>query len=100
MLSNNSAQPDRHNQQEWAQVVSRLVRTLMARHQLNYSQLSERLRQEFGTLQLENNLRSKVSRGTLGAQLLLQILAVCNGDSISSDEVRQLLTLVKQRADH
>lgn len=87
--------PDPNNNPEWAKLVSRIVRTIMARAGVKFPELSNRLREQFGTIQLENNLRSKVSRGTLGAQLLLQIIAVCEPCELDSKTIHTLLSQIK-----
>jgi len=86
---------DPSNNPEWAKLVSRIVRTIMARSGVKFPELSSRLNEQFGTVQLENNLRSKVSRGTLGAQLLLQIIAVCEPCELDSKEIRTLLIQIR-----
>lgn len=92
-----ATRPDPVTDPDWAKVVARLVRTAMARGGINFPELSRRLAADFGTIQLENNLRSKVSRGTLGAQLLLQILAVCPDYRLDNTEIMSLLSAVKTR---
>lgn len=89
---------DPNNNPDWAKLVSRVVRTVMARAGVKFPELSLRLREQFGTVQLENNLRSKVSRGTLGAQLLLQIIAVCEPCALDSQEIRALLSQIQQES--
>lgn len=95
-MNNPSHHVDPITDPDWAKVVARLVRTAMARGGIKYPELSRRLQERFGTVQLENNLRSKVSRGTLGAQLLLQILAVCPDYKIDNDEIMALVKSVKE----
>ena len=55
------------------ETVKRLLKSEMALKGVDYRQLAERL-ETLGVSQTEANLRMKVSRGTLGAQLFLYIL--------------------------
>ncbi len=78
---------------QWAGVIKRLLKTVMAKQDLSYKDLSNRLRQ-IGTDQSADNLRNKINRGILGAQLFLQIIYVCD-ERIDNDEIKELLTLIQ-----
>ena len=82
---------------EWAGVIKRLLKTVMAKQDLSYKDLSYRLRQ-IGTDQSPDNLRNKINKGVLGAQLLLQIIYVCD-ERIDNREIEELLTLIQTTPD-
>ena len=74
----------------WRNAVQRLLKTEMSRHDVRYQELSERLA-AIGVEQSADNLRNKVNKGILGADLLLQIVSVLNVKSINSADVADLL---------
>ncbi|MEQ9331069.1 DUF6471 domain-containing protein [Thalassobaculum sp.] len=59
---------------DWEAKARGLVRAEMARHNVTYSQLVERL-ESIGVHEDERNLRNKVSRGKFTAAFLLQCLS-------------------------
>ncbi len=71
-------------------VIKRLVRTMMAQSGISYAELSKQLYLKFGTTQLDNNLRSKVNKGKMSADLFIQIMAVCNF-SLAPELITQLV---------
>ena len=77
---NNSASAD------WRQVVQRLVKAEMSKRGVKYQDLSERL-VTIGVNQSADNLRNKVNKGILGADLLLQIMYVLNMRRIERDDI-------------
>ena len=68
----------------------------MALHDVSYVELRKRLA-EIGTHQSEANLRNKVSKGTLGAQLFVQILLVVGCKSLELEAVQNLLKEISER---
>ncbi len=84
------------NTPEWQHVVKRLLKSEMEAHGLRYRDLCVRLAEQFGTIQTEANLRQKVGKGTLGAQLFLQLLLVMNTQSIESARVRAIYNEIRQ----
>lgn len=71
-------------------VIKRMVRTMMAQSGITYAELSKQLYLQYGTTQLDNNLRSKVNKGKMSADLFIQIMAVCNF-SVTPDLIQQLI---------
>jgi hypothetical protein len=61
----------------------------MSKKSVDYKELSYRLTQ-IGTSQTADNLRSKVNKGILGAQLLLQILLVLNVRRLDSELIQEI----------
>lgn len=80
----------------WRNAVQRLLKTEMSRHDVRYQELSERLA-TVGVEQSADNLRNKVNKGILGADLLLQIVSVLNVKAISMADVGELLDDIKKR---
>ncbi|GGD58769.1 DUF6471 domain-containing protein [Lacimicrobium alkaliphilum] len=70
----------------WRQLVQRLIKAQMSRRGAKYQDLSERLTQ-IGINQSADNLRNKVNKGILGADLLLQIMFVLNARPIEREEI-------------
>lgn len=75
---------------EWAASVRFLIRSEMQKKGVDYSQLSEQLK-AIGTQQTPDNLRQKVNKGILGAQLLLQILYVLKVRHVGWELIEELL---------
>jgi hypothetical protein len=78
------------NSPEWAAVLKGLLRSEMSLHSITYAELSRRLEQRFGVHQSENNLKTKINKGVLGAQLFLQILIVVGADKLDFAQVIKL----------
>ena len=79
----------------WRNAVQRLLKTEMSRHDVRYQELSERLA-AIGVEQSADNLRNKVNKGILGADLLLQIVSVLNVKSINIADVADLLDDIRR----
>lgn len=71
---------------DWRQVVQRILKAEMSKRGVKYQDLSDRL-VSIGVNQSADNLRNKVNKGILGADLLLQIMFVLNMRKIERDEV-------------
>lgn len=71
---------------EWRQVVQRLLKAEMSRRGVKYQDLSVRLA-SLGINQSADNLRNKVNKGILGADLLLQIMFVLNVRRLERDGI-------------
>ncbi len=72
------------------ETVKRLLKSEMAIKGMDYRALSARLA-EFGVLQTEANLRMKLSRGTLGAQLFVYILLALGVSGLELSRVEECL---------
>jgi hypothetical protein len=77
------------NSPEWGATVRSLIRSEMEKKGVDYATLSALLK-ALGTQQTADNLRQKVSRGILGAQLLLQILYVLRVRHIGWELIEEL----------
>lgn len=74
----------------WRQVVQRIVKSEMSLRGVKYQGLSERLAEQ-GIKQSADNLRNKVNKGIMGADLLLQILFVINAREVSVQMLSDIL---------
>lgn len=75
---------------QWREVVARLVKSEMSMRGVKYQGLSERLA-EIGVKQSADNLRNKVNKGIMGADLFLQIMHVLNARPVSMTDVQDIL---------
>ncbi|MCC2614928.1 DUF6471 domain-containing protein [Aestuariibacter halophilus] len=71
---------------DWRALVTRSIRAEMLRRNIKYQELSDSL-QQLGVQQSADNLRNKINKGILGADLLLQIVYVLNMRNIGRDEI-------------
>ncbi len=83
------------NTHEWRAVVKRLLKSEMEAHGVKYRGLSEGLKERFGIIQTEENLRQKIAKGTLGTQLFLQLILVIGVDSIKASQIKMIYDNVK-----
>ncbi|WP_232360097.1 DUF6471 domain-containing protein [Paraneptunicella aestuarii] len=75
-----------NHQADWRQMLQRLLKTEMSRRGIKYQELSERLA-VIGVQQSADNLRNKVNKGIMGADLLLQIMFVLNIQKIAREDI-------------
>ncbi len=74
----------------WGKAVSRLLKSEMAAKGMKYKDLQKELA-AIGTHQTDGNLRQKINRGQLSAQLLLQLLIVLKVDSLEISQVKSII---------
>lgn len=74
----------------WRQTVQRIVKSEMSVRGVKYQGLSERL-EEIGIAQSADNLRNKVNKGIMGADLFLQILSVLNARPLKAEHIQEIL---------
>ena len=79
----------------WRQTVARVVKSEMSVRGVKYQTLSQRL-EEIGIEQSADNLRNKVNKGIMGADLLLQILYVLKARPLDSALLEEILTDLQQ----
>ncbi|MBU2879755.1 MULTISPECIES: DUF6471 domain-containing protein [Aliiglaciecola] len=73
----------------WRQVVQRIIKAEMSKRGVKYQDLSDRLN-TIGITQSADNLRNKVNKGILGADLLLQIMYVLKMRRIEREDIIEL----------
>lgn len=74
----------------WRELVSRLIKSEMTKRKLRYDDLSQRLAQ-YGVSQSADNLRNKINRGIMGADLLLQLVYVLDIRSLDKTVLGEIL---------
>lgn len=74
----------------WRELVSRLLKAELAKRKMKYEDLSQRLAQ-CGVRQSADNLRNKINRGIMGADLLLQIVYVLEVRGLDKQALAELL---------
>jgi hypothetical protein len=74
---------------DWRQVVQRLLKAEMSKRGTKYQDLSDRLL-NIGVEQSADNLRNKINKGIMGADLLLQIMYVLNMRRIERDDIVEM----------
>ena len=75
----------------WRQTVARLVKSEMSVRGVKYQALSQRLA-DIGIEQSADNLRNKVNKGIMGADLLVQILYVLKARAVDAALIEEILT--------
>ena len=75
---------------EWSQAIKGTLRAEMVRRSVTYADLSNLLDARFGTQQSESNLKAKINKGVMGAQLFVQILAALGCESLDITQVVNL----------
>lgn len=75
----------------WRLTVQRLVKSEMSIRGVKYQTLSQRLA-DIGVEQSADNLRNKVNKGIMGADLLLQILYVLKARDVSVSLIDEIQT--------
>jgi hypothetical protein len=75
---------------DWRKLVQRLLKTELSKKGVKYQDLSDKLAQ-VGVQQSADNLRNKVNKGILGADLLLQIMFVLNIKHIRHEDIKEIL---------
>ncbi|KXI28541.1 DUF6471 domain-containing protein [Paraglaciecola hydrolytica] len=76
---------------DWRQLVQRIIKAEMSKRGTKYQDLSDRLL-TIGVDQSADNLRNKVNKGIMGADLLLQIMYVLNMRRIERDDILDIFT--------
>jgi hypothetical protein len=82
----NSTTENKPRPADWRQLVQRILKAEMSKRGTKYQDLSDRLL-SIGVNQSADNLRNKVNKGIMGADLLLQIMYVLNMRRIERDDI-------------
>jgi hypothetical protein len=75
---------------DWRNLVQRLLKTELSKKGIKYQDLSDKL-SAVGVQQSADNLRNKINKGILGADLLLQIVFVLNIKQIKYEDIEEML---------
>lgn len=84
---------------DWRKMLQRLLKAEMTRRGTRYQELSERLA-DIGVIQTADNLRNKVNRGIMGADLLLQIIYVLNISRLERNDIVSLFEAMGIEVDN
>lgn len=76
---------------DWRELVSRVLKSEMTKRKLKYEDLSQLLAEQ-GTKQSAANLRNKINRGILGADLFIQLLLVMNVKQLDRASLLDILS--------
>ncbi|MBQ0756085.1 MAG: hypothetical protein KBT66_05390 [Amphritea sp.] len=76
---------------DWRELVSRLIKSEMTKRKLKYDDLSLLL-EAHGTRQTSANLRNKINRGIMGADLFIQLLIAMNVKQLDQESILDILT--------
>lgn len=90
---------EKHKTADWRQVVQRLLKSEMSRRGVKYQDLSARL-SSIGINQSADNLRNKINKGILGADLLLQIMYVLKMRHISCEDIDDIFSEMNSTPPH
>lgn len=80
---------------DWRELVSRLIKSEMTKRKLKYDDLS-RLLEAHGTRQSAANLRNKINRGILGADLFIQLVLVLNMKKLDRESILEILNSLNE----
>jgi len=75
---------------DWRNLVQRLLKAELSKKGIKYQDLSDKL-SAVGVDQSADNLRNKINKGILGADLLLQIMFVLHIKQIKFEDIEEML---------
>ncbi|MFC3094655.1 hypothetical protein DRW07_12795 [Alteromonas sediminis] len=81
----------------WRETVSRIIKSEMSARGVKYQDLSDRLK-TLGIQQSADNLRNKINKGILGADLFVQILLCLESQALDMVRVKGITEDVKKNA--
>lgn len=79
----------------WREAVSRIIKSEMSARGVKYQDLSMRL-ETMGIKQSADNLRNKINKGILGADLLVQLLVCLDSPQLDMQRVKDILADIKK----
>ena len=82
--------PDFEPATDYRELISRLVKSEMSKRKIKYEDLSQLLAKQ-GTQQSSANLRNKINRGIMGADLFIQLILVLNVKQIDRDSILEII---------
>jgi hypothetical protein len=80
---------------DYRELISRIIKSEMSKRKIRYEDLSQSLA-EFGTHQTSANLRNKINRGIMGADLFIQLLLVLNVKQIDRDSILEIISSLNE----
>jgi hypothetical protein len=79
---------------DYRELISRLIKSEMSKRKIRYEDLSVLLA-DLGTIQTSANLRNKINRGIMGADLFIQLIIVLNVKQIDRESVLEIAANLK-----
>ncbi|MEM5527637.1 DUF6471 domain-containing protein [Gammaproteobacteria bacterium AS21] len=79
---------------DYRELISRLIKSEMSKRKIRYEDLSVLLA-DLGTVQTSANLRNKINRGIMGADLFIQLIIVLNVKQIDRESVLEIAANLK-----
>lgn len=76
---------------DYRELISRLVKSEMSKRKIKYEDLSQLLAKQ-GTQQTSANLRNKINRGIMGADLFIQLILVLNVKQIDRESILEIVS--------
>jgi hypothetical protein len=83
---------------DYRELISRLVKSEMSKRKIKYEDLSRSLA-DLGTIQTSANLRNKINRGIMGADLFIQIILVLNVKQIDRDSILEIASNLNEHKE-
>ena len=81
---------ENHSSTDWRELISRLIKTEMTKRKLKYEDLSQLLAAH-GTKQTSANLRNKINRGIMGADLFIQLMIALKMKQLDRESILDIL---------
>jgi len=79
---------------DYRELISRIVKSEMSKRKIRYEDLSVLLA-DLGTIQTSANLRNKINRGIMGADLFIQLIIVLNVKQIDRESILEIAANLK-----
>ncbi|MCJ8299293.1 MAG: DUF6471 domain-containing protein [Pseudomonadales bacterium] len=76
---------------DYRELISRIVKSEMSKRKIRYEDLSQLLAAH-GTVQSSANLRNKINRGIMGADLFIQLFLVLNVKQLDRDSILEIVS--------
>ncbi|MEH6446095.1 MAG: DUF6471 domain-containing protein [Oceanospirillaceae bacterium] len=80
---------------DYRELISRMIKSEMSKRKIRYEDLSQCLL-ELGTVQTSANLRNKINRGIMGADLFVQLILVLNVKQIDRESILEILANLRE----
>ena len=80
---------------DYRELISRMIKSEMSKRKIRYEDLSQSLA-ELGTQQTSANLRNKINRGIMGADLFIQLMLVLNVKQIDRDSILEIVSSLNE----
>lgn len=87
--------PDADLTTDYRELISRLLKSEMSKRKIKYEDLSQLLAAQ-GTIQTSANLRNKINRGIMGADLFIQLILVLNVKQIDRESILEIVSDLEQ----